>query len=124
MVGLKHSEIKKFFFYLIFYTLELLFPAGQKDPVKNQYFNPLYCTRVQYHFFNNVTAPPRTGVLDKGIGKARECRLTFLFVWKPIEVQIQNLTLMTTSQPNCYAVPKFMFFSSLASSTVNLEESG
>ena len=41
VVGLKPSEIKKFFFSLIYYTLELLFPAGQKDPVKNQYFNPL-----------------------------------------------------------------------------------
>ena len=44
VVGRKRSEIKKFFFPLIFYTLELLFPAGQKDPVKNQYFNPLYCS--------------------------------------------------------------------------------
>ena len=40
MVGLKHSEIKKFFFSLIYYTLELLFLAGQKDPVKNQYLTP------------------------------------------------------------------------------------
>ena len=38
VVGLKNFKIKKIFFIL--YTIGLPFPAGRKDLMKNQFFNP------------------------------------------------------------------------------------